>query len=117
VDPTKQDLNTIDNVAPTSNVAALPAVSPGSFAVSWSGQDNPGGSGIDSFNIYVSDDSGPYTLWQHDTTATSATFSGVNGHTYDFNSIAFDNAGNVQSDPTGRASHPQQSRPWGRPAV
>ena len=28
VDPAKQDLNTIDSVAPTSSVAALPAFSP-----------------------------------------------------------------------------------------
>jgi hypothetical protein len=100
VDPAKECLNTIDSVAPTSSVTALPAFSPGNFTVNWSGQDNPGGSGIDSFKVYVSDNGGPYTLWQNDTTNTSATFTGVNGHTYAFYSVAFDNAGNVQSQPT-----------------
>ena len=100
VDPAKQDLNTIDAVAPTSSVAALPAFSPASFTVSWSGHDDPGGSGIDSFDVYVSDDGGPFTLWQHDTTATSATFTGVDGHTYGFYSVAFDNAGNAQPTPS-----------------
>src|SRR5262249_34472132 len=49
---------------------------------------------------YVSDDGGAYTLWQSDTTATSANFTGVDGHTYTFYSAAFDNAGNVQPTPT-----------------
>jgi hypothetical protein len=99
VDPAKQDLNTIDSGAPTSSVTVLPAFSAGSFTVNWSGQDDPGGSGIATINVYVSDNGGPFTLWQNDTTATSATFTGVNGHTYEFNSIAFDNAGNVQAEP------------------
>jgi RHS repeat-associated protein len=101
VDPAKQALNTIDAVAPTGNVAALPALSPGSFIVSWAGQDDAGGSGISDFNIYVSDNGGAYTLWQSDTSATSATFVGVDGHTYGFYSTAFDNAGNAQPAAAG----------------
>jgi RHS repeat-associated protein len=93
--------NTIDAGTPTSSVAALPAVSPTSFTVTWSGQDDPGGSGIASFNVYVSDNGGPFTLWQSNTTASSATFTGVPGHTYGFYSVATDNVGNVQPTPTG----------------
>ncbi len=99
VDPSKQDLNTVDSVAPTSSVSTLPAFSPASVAVNWSGQDDPGGSGIDSYDIYVSDDGGEFSLWQYDTSATSATFTGVDGHTYGFYSAAFDNAGNAQPIP------------------
>ena len=54
-----------------------------------------------SYNIYVSDDGGPFTLWQSDTTATSATFTGAAGHTYGFYSVATDNVGLVQPTPTG----------------
>ena len=68
--------------------------------MSWSGQDDPGGSGIGSYSIYVSDNGGPYTIWQADTTQTSATFSGVYGNTYAFYSIATDNVGNVQPTPS-----------------
>ena len=68
--------------------------------MTWSGQDDPGGSGIAFYNIYVSDDGGPFTLWQSDTTATSATYTGVAGHTYGFYSVATDNVGNVQATPT-----------------
>jgi hypothetical protein len=99
VDPAKQALNTIDAVAPTSSVTGLAAFSPASFTVSWSGQDDPGGSGIASYDVYVSDNGGEFTLWQQDTTATSATFTGVDGDIYAFYSVAFDNAGNAQPAP------------------
>jgi hypothetical protein len=92
---------TIDNTPPTSRVSSLPAVSSTSVPVSWSGQDDPlGNSGIAFYNVYVSDDNGPSTLWQAQTTATSATFTGQVGHTYSFYSVATDNAGNVEFAPT-----------------
>jgi hypothetical protein len=101
IDPNKQDLNTIDAGPPTSSVSPLPATETStSFTVSWSGQDDAGGSGIASYNIYVSDDGGPFTLFQQDTTATSATFTGQNGHTYAFYSVATDNVGNQEATPT-----------------
>jgi RHS repeat-associated protein len=92
--------NTIDASAPTSSVSPLPATetSP-NFTVSWSGQDDAGGSGIASFSVFVSDNGGPFTLWQNQTTQTSAIYNGVNGHTYSFYSVATDNVGNVQSTP------------------
>ncbi len=65
--------NTIDAGPPTSSVVALPAVETSSdFTVSWSGQDDTGGSGIAGCNIYVSNNGGAYTLWQSATTQTSA---------------------------------------------
>ena len=100
VDPEKQDLNTIDSGPPTSSVAPLPVTETSSgFTVAWSSTDNPGGSGIAFYNVYVSDDGGPYSLWQTDTTLTSATFTGAYGHTYSFFSTATDNVGNVEETP------------------
>ncbi len=102
VDPTKQALVTIDAGPPTSSVSALPAIeSSPSFTVSWSGHGDPGGSGIGSYTIYDSDNGGPYTIWQADTTQTSATFNGLYGNTYTFYSVATDNVGNVQPTPSG----------------
>ena len=92
--------NTIDAGAPTSGVATLPAFSPASFTVSWAGQDDSGGSGIGTFDVFVSDDGSPFTLWQAATTSTSAIFTGQDGHTYGFYSVATDNVGNVQILPT-----------------
>jgi hypothetical protein len=91
----------VDNTPPTSTVAALPQYSTGSFTVSWSGSDNPGGSGLASFTIYVIDNGGPATPIATNTTATSLVYSNVvNGHTYGFFSIATDNAGNTQPAPS-----------------
>ena len=90
-------VNTIDAVAPTSAVEALPAVeaSP-SFEVSWSGTDDPTGSGIANYTIEVSEDGAAPTQWLVDTTRTNAIFTGDPGHSYAFWSSATDNAGNVQ---------------------
>ncbi len=96
---TASTLNTIDAGAPTSSVTALPAFSPASFTVNWSGLDDSGGSGIAYYNVYASDDDGPFTLWQSATTQTSAIYTGQGGHTYGFYSVATDNVGNTQPTP------------------
>ena len=91
--------NTIDRTVPTSSVSALPATTTSAdFTVSWSGSD-PGGSGIASFDVFVSDDGGPFVPFQTDTTATAATFDGQFGHTYRFYSVATSNVGIVQPTP------------------
>jgi RHS repeat-associated protein len=100
VDPAKEDPNTIDSGPPTSTVLPLPATTTStSFAVSWAGQDDAGGSGIASFDIFFSDNGGPFTTLLTDTTDTSATFTGQPGHTYAFYSIATDNVGNREATP------------------
>ena len=64
---------------------ALGALAAMSFGVA-RGQD--AGSGIASYNVYVSDNGGHYAPLVTGTTATSTTFNGVNGHTYSFMSVA-----------------------------
>ncbi len=88
-----------DTTAPTSLVAALPAQSYPQIPLAWSGQDNAGGSGLAGFNIWVSDDGGPFTRWLERTTLTSAFYPGVAGHTYAFYSTAVDSAGNAETIP------------------
>lgn len=90
--------NTLDGNAPTSQVTALPANSNASFTVAWSGSDT--GSGLASYDIYVSTDNGAYTLWQDDITATSATYNGQTGKTYRFYSTGTDNLGLTETAPT-----------------
>ncbi len=104
-DPAKEARNTIDAGTPSSQVAGLPATaSSTSFSVSWSGQDDIGGSGVGAYDVYVGVDGGAYTLWQSGTAATSATYTGVGGHTYRFYSLAHDNVGHVEAAPeTGDA--------------
>ena len=84
----------------TSSVASLPVVeNSASFTVNWSGQDYPGGSGIASYNVYVSDNGGAYALFESNTTLTSAMFTGQDGHTYAFYSVATDIIGHQQVTP------------------
>lgn len=96
--------NTLDVTPPVSHVSPLPptetAATGGSatFTVSWSGTDV--GSGIGTYTIYVSQDGGAYTVWQSNTTLTSATYTASVGHTYSFYSIAMDKAGNVEAPKT-----------------
>lgn len=92
-------VNTIDTVAPTSQVAALSAETAlSSVLVSWSGSDD-GGSGVAAYDLFVSDNGGAFELWLAGTTETSATFVGTPGHTYAFYSVATDGVGRRESAP------------------
>ena len=93
--------NTLDSGAPTSQVAPLSAeASNTTFTVSWSGSDDsPDGSGLDSFDVFVSENDGPFTLWLSRVSDTSATYTGQPGRTYRFYSVARDNVGNVEATP------------------
>jgi hypothetical protein len=99
-DPAKEAFNTLDAGPPTSNVEGLPHVEhSSSFTISWSGQDDPGGSGIASYDIYVAVDGGDPSLLIANTTDTSATFIGQPNHTYSFYSLATNNVGHVEDAP------------------
>jgi RHS repeat-associated protein len=100
-DPARQALITIDAVPPTSRVSPLPALTrTPSFLVQWSGQDDAGGSGLAFFDIYVSDNGGPFVPWLTRTAQTQAMFTGQDGHTYGFYSVATDNVGNREATPS-----------------
>ncbi len=98
---TPTSLNTLDVGPPASAVTALPNTekSP-AFTVSWSGRDDTSGSGIAFYDVFVSDNGGPYVTFLTATTTTSIQFQGVAGHTYSFYSVATDNVGNRQPTPT-----------------
>jgi cysteine-rich repeat protein len=77
-------------------VGVLPAASPPSFEVGWSGSDADGE--IAAYNIFVSIDGGPYAKhWSSQ--QSSRLFDGELGKTYAFLSIAEDAAGNVEVKP------------------
>ena len=92
--------NTLDSVAPTSAVNALSAtVGETTFTVSWEGLDDPDGSGVADFSIWVSENGESFEVWLEATSLTEAPFVGQPGKTYDFYSITRDNAGNVEAVP------------------
>lgn len=91
-----------DTEAPSSSVAMLPLANSGFFGVDWSGSDN---TGVTGYDIYVSENNGPFTLWLENSNATSALFEGTFGNAYAFHSIASDAAGNSEPPKsTGEAS-------------
>ena len=65
-----------DLEAPSSALAALPAESRPNIPVNWSGQDNAGGRGLGRFDIYTSENSGPFQRWLTGTEETAAVYSG-----------------------------------------
>jgi hypothetical protein len=81
-------------------VDALPAESTHRIEVSWTGDDEAGaGSGVGRYDVYVSDDGGPFELWLDATEKTSDVFDGDVGHTYAFYSVATDNVGHREAAP------------------
>jgi RHS repeat-associated protein len=101
MDPAKEALVTIDAAPPSSAVGLLPPTVPaGDFLVTWSGEDDAGGSGIKQYAIYLSTDGGPFELLLDQVTLTSMIFPGEAGHTYAFYTIATDNVGHVETAPS-----------------
>ena len=94
---TGEVFNTIDSGNPVSAVIPLPEFSNGvKFPVDWSGQDDPNGSGVNTYDIYVSDNDGEWSLWQDGVIEMSAEYTGQLGHTYRFFSRSVDNVGNTE---------------------
>ena len=97
---TNPTTNTVDALPPTSTVG-VPAsvVVDTNFTVTWFGTDDAGGSGVQNYDVYVSDNGGPWIMWLGATAQNSATYSGRPGHTYFFYSQARDNAANLEPAP------------------
>ncbi|MBN8617819.1 MAG: fibronectin type III domain-containing protein [Anaerolineae bacterium] len=80
----------LDTTPPTAAVIALPVISPPTFTVTWSGQDD---SGIDRYLIWVRVDGGDWQPWL-ETASTQGQFTGQAGSTYEFSAWAIDLGGN-----------------------
>lgn len=91
--------NTLDADAPASQVVALPLISEPAFDLNWSGTDQANGSGLRSYDVFVSENGGAYQPMVNGTSETGKQFTGSRGKTYQFYSIARDNAGNKEDVP------------------
>lgn len=86
--------HTMDTGTPTSQVLPLPvATTTLTFTVTWTGTDDAGGSGISTYDVFVSENGGPFALLLDDTVQTSYQFTGVADHVYAFYSVASDLVG------------------------
>lgn len=89
--------NVIDGIAPMSTLTARPGFfSPTEIAVSWSGTDGAG-AGVATYTVQVSDNGGNWTTIAYQTNATSMTYEGQAGHTYQFRVAATDAVGNQEA--------------------
>ena len=92
--------NTIDALPPSSSVKSVNYfVLPPRLHVSWTGNDDTGGSGLKSYSIFYSENGGPYTAWLSNTSVTSGEFALQGGSIYRFYSVAQDSVGNVEIQP------------------
>lgn len=91
--------NTIDKTPPVSAVtsADVDDACDTSITVNWSGTDE--GSIIADYSVFVSVNGGAFTLWQEDTTETSAVYEGATGSSYAFYSVARDIVDHVEAVP------------------
>jgi hypothetical protein len=90
--------NTIDGAKPSSHALPLaPEQTTERFRIDWTGTDV--GSDIKNFDVFVSEDGGPFFAWLDMTPALADTFHGVPGSTYRFYSLARDSVGNLEDIP------------------
>jgi hypothetical protein len=91
-----------DLIAPVSAISpATPKVVYGnSVLLSWTGSDNPGGSGIASYALYVSVDGGAFQLFASDLADTHYVFYGDKDKQYSFFVLAIDKKGNQEIEKT-----------------
>jgi RHS repeat-associated protein len=99
--PTNIASNIIDAVAPTSSINPISSTVPPAFTFSWSGNDDPTGSGIRSYDLYVSKNSGPFVLELANIDSNSHYFVGEPGSSYNFYIRATDHTGNKEADKPG----------------
>ncbi len=95
---TNETLVRIDTQPPTSAVTGAEPLMGQSYAIHWQGDDGDG-SGVMRYDIYLSENDGPYAVWRNQTADTTAPFEGRPGHSYRFISRATDLVGNVEAAP------------------
>lgn len=92
----------LDTEPPNVDVQTLPEWSTSSFTVHWSG-DDPGGSGIDHYDVQYRVPGEDWTYWLNNTEATTAEWvGGANGTVYEFRARGVDHAGNIEEWPDTR---------------
>lgn len=87
-----------DTLPPQTIIQSLPPSSPPTFLLRWHSDER--GSGIATYEVYVSEDNGPLKVWLEQTSQTEAEFTGQLDHIYGFAVRARDMVGNEESVPT-----------------
>ena len=93
--PTNVWHNTVDALPPTTQFTG-DAFAPDRLMLRFSGSDDIGGCGIKQYKLYVSEDYGPYILYNTYPVGTEDVFFVNYDHCYRFFSLGEDNVGNVE---------------------
>lgn len=93
---TNEAFNTFDTDSPVSTITSQLTFVDQNVDLTLSGTDS--GSGIASYDVYVSVNDGPYNIWQPNILDSAVTFKGITGNTYSLYSLSTDNVGNHESD-------------------
>ena len=84
-----------DSSPPTAGVLLLPSTTrDAAIQVRWTGRDD---TAVERYDVQVSVDGGAWSTWLDDTSRSSATYRGRDGHGYAFRVRARDRKGNVES--------------------
>lgn len=94
--PTNIEKNVIDAVAPVSRMAQLDESYDNSVSLSWSGQDDPHGSGLHYYTLYYSTDGINFSILKEKMARTDTVFTGPGSTTYYFFVLATDSVGNTE---------------------
>lgn len=98
---TNVEVHTIDAFAPTSSIAALPETSQvENLQLIVNVEDDPEGSGVLDFDLYVSENDDPYVLFASSLTENVVQFNGQPGSNYRFYTRARDNVLNLEAKNT-----------------
>lgn len=98
-------INLVDALPPSSDLDPLPAISDSSTVlITWSGQDDPGGSGVRDYTLYVSVNGSGFQIYKEQIADTFFHFEGAGESTYTFYIIATDNTGNTESKNVAEAT-------------
>lgn len=94
--PTNVWTNTIDAFPPVSHMDGA-TVAHDTIYLHWSGQDDPGGTGIKEVTIYVSENNGPFAIYKTQVNAAHDYFVGNVGSQYRFFTLAADHVNNKEA--------------------
>ena len=98
---TNVDSLRVDALPPTSQVTSVQLVDATNARVRWSGQDDPQGTGVRTYDLYVRQGTEPYRLALAEVSGTEAILPLAGGSEYGFYSQARDNTLNLQPPPAG----------------
>lgn len=94
---TNEFVNTLDFSPPRTTMAAIPTrMTASKLVLRWSGADEQNGSGVHSYTVYASKDSGVYQAIGSTTADSMVINLDMYSHKYSFYALAKDNVGNVE---------------------